>query len=67
MTQKTATPQSAAKGVKTTGAKTTGAKTVPPIAPGYDWQDPLELEAELTPDERMVQSTARGTAALDLS
>jgi glutaryl-CoA dehydrogenase len=58
MTQKTAMP-AAAKGAKTTGAKTPPA---PPSAAGFDWQDPLELEAELTEDERMVQATARGYA-----
>ena len=39
------------------------AKTAAPTgAAGYDWQDPLGLESELTEDERMVQATARGYA-----
>ena len=53
MTQKTATPRSAANGAE------------PRPAPGtaeFDWQDPLGLEGELSEDERMVQSTARGYA-----
>ena len=28
----------------------------------FDWQDPLDLEGELTEDERMVRGTARGYA-----
>ena len=28
----------------------------------FDWQDPLDLESELTEDERMVRDTARGYA-----
>jgi glutaryl-CoA dehydrogenase len=61
MTQNT--PRPAAKGAKPKGAETTSAETrsAPPGA-GYDWQDPLALEGELTPDERMVQATARGYA-----
>jgi glutaryl-CoA dehydrogenase len=49
---------------KITGAETTGADTqsAAPSAAGYDWQDPLELEGELTEDERMVQASARGYA-----
>ena len=54
MTQSTAMPQTAPKAAKT--------PSQPPGAGGYDWQDPLALEAELTPDERMVQDTARGYA-----
>src|SRR3979490_2901138 len=27
-----------------------------------DWEDPLDLEGELTPEERMVRDTARGYA-----
>ena len=62
------TPRPAAKGTKTAGAGPSGAKprsaASPAEAPsaGYDWQDPLALEGELTPDERMVQATARGYA-----
>jgi hypothetical protein len=52
MTRKTATPRPAAKGAET--------QSVP--GAGYDWQDPLALEGELTADERMVQDTARGYA-----
>src|SRR3984893_18292655 len=52
MTQKTATPRPSPE----------GAKTSAPSAAAYDWQDPLALEGELTPDERMVQETARGYA-----
>jgi glutaryl-CoA dehydrogenase len=63
MTQKAATPPSA-KGAKISGAKTPGPerRSAPPSAAGFDWQDPLALEAELTEDERMVQATARGYA-----
>src|SRR5260370_24803196 len=53
-------PRSAAEGAKTMDAKRTGAETTG--AAGYDWQDPLELEGELTEDERMVQASARGYA-----
>jgi len=53
MTRKTATPRSAAKRAEPRPA---------PEAAGFDWQDPLGLEGELTEDERMVQSTARGYA-----
>ncbi len=53
MTRKTAAPRSAAKGAEPRPA---------PDAAGFDWQDPLGLEGELTEDERMVQSTARGYA-----
>src|SRR5215210_3085460 len=28
----------------------------------FDWQDPLDLESELTEDERMVRDTARNYA-----
>jgi hypothetical protein len=64
MTQKTATPRPAAKGAETKGARATPAKTrsAPPAAAGFDWQDPLELEGELSEDERMVLATARGYA-----
>jgi glutaryl-CoA dehydrogenase len=31
-------------------------------APPFDWQDPLDLEGQLTEDERMVRDTARGYA-----
>src|ERR1700685_4592417 len=58
MTQKAATPRPAANGAETKGAATPEA----PGAAGYDWQDPLALESELTQDERMVQATARGYA-----
>jgi len=38
----------------------------PPAAPlaaaAFDWQDPLDLEGELTEDERMVRDSARGYA-----
>ena len=54
MTQNTATPRPAPKAAKTPSQA--------PGAAGYDWQDPLALEAELTADERMVQDTARGYA-----
>src|ERR1700751_1932227 len=53
MTQKTATPRPAAQGAKAPSA---------PSAVGYDWQDPLDLEGELSEDERMVRATARGYA-----
>ena len=58
------TPRPAAEGAKTMDAKTTGAETqsAPLSDAGYDWRDPLELEGELTEDERMVQASARGYA-----
>src|ERR1700742_1825651 len=28
----------------------------------FDWEDPLDIESELTEDERMVRDTARGYA-----
>src|SRR5262245_53205287 len=28
----------------------------------FNWEDPLDLEGELTPEERMVRDTARGFA-----
>jgi glutaryl-CoA dehydrogenase len=31
-------------------------------APPFDWQDPLDLEGQLTEEERMVRDTARGYA-----
>src|SRR5205823_5218369 len=36
----------------------------PPMArqDAFDWQDPLDLESELTQDERMVRDTARSYA-----
>ncbi|MEA2987534.1 MAG: glutaryl-CoA dehydrogenase [Alphaproteobacteria bacterium] len=34
----------------------------PPAEPGFDWQDPLDLEGELSADERMVRDTARAYA-----
>src|ERR1700726_1395130 len=54
MTQKTATPRSAARGAEM--------QSTPPAGAAFDWQDPLDLAGELTEDERMVQSTARGSA-----
>src|ERR1700726_2146840 len=54
MTQKTATPRSAARGAEM--------QSTPPAGAAFDWQDPLDLAGELTEDERMVQSTARGYA-----
>src|ERR1700686_2031309 len=54
MTQKTTTPRSAARGAEI--------QSTPPAGPAFDWQDPLDLAGELTEDERMVQSTARGYA-----
>src|SRR5258705_2079511 len=32
------------------------------LADASDWQDPLDLDGELTEDERMVRDTARGYA-----
>jgi hypothetical protein len=54
MTQNTPRPAAVGakpKGAETTSAETRGAETqsAPPGA-GYDWQDPLALEGELTPD-----------------
>ncbi len=59
MTQKTATPRPAANGAETKGAATSAETS---SAVGYAWEDPLALESELTDDERMVASTARGYA-----
>jgi hypothetical protein len=28
----------------------------------FNWEDPLDLEGELTPEERMVRDTVRGYA-----
>jgi glutaryl-CoA dehydrogenase len=36
--------------------------TAPLTEAAFDWQDPLELESELTEDERMVRDTARAYA-----
>ena len=49
----TATPPKPARAKKSTAALTDAA---------FDWQDPLNLEGELTEDERMVRDTARGYA-----
>jgi glutaryl-CoA dehydrogenase len=49
----TATPQKPARAKKSTAPLTDAA---------FDWQDPLDLEGELTEDERMVRDTARGYA-----
>src|SRR5215210_1408138 len=37
-------------------------KTSPLTEAAFDWQDPLDLESDLTEDERMVRDTARGYA-----
>src|SRR5882757_4220519 len=37
-------------------------KPAAPLADAFDWQDPLDLDGELTEDERMVRDTARGYA-----
>src|SRR4051795_6695555 len=37
-------------------------KTSPLTEATFDWQDPLDLESELTEDERMVRDTARSYA-----
>src|SRR2546423_336922 len=34
----------------------------PPTEAPFDWQDPLDLEGELTEEERLVRDTARGYA-----
>jgi glutaryl-CoA dehydrogenase len=49
----TATPQKPARAKKSTAPLSDAA---------FDWQDPLDLEGELTEDERMVRDTARGYA-----
>src|SRR6202008_143917 len=49
----TATPQKPARARKSTAPLTDAA---------FDWQDPLDLEGELTEDERMVRDTARAYA-----
>jgi glutaryl-CoA dehydrogenase len=58
MSQKT-TPQPAGQKPETTAAET---RSAPPGAAAFDWQDPLGLEGELSEDERMAQTTARGYA-----
>src|SRR5262245_65409379 len=37
-------------------------KTTPLTDAAFDWQDPLDLEGELTEDERMVRDSARAYA-----
>jgi glutaryl-CoA dehydrogenase len=37
-------------------------KTSPRTEAAFDWQDPLDLEGELTEEERLVRDTARGYA-----
>jgi glutaryl-CoA dehydrogenase len=37
-------------------------RTVPAKEPPFNWEDPLDLEGELTEEERMVRETARGYA-----
>ena len=49
----TATPQKPARAKKSSAPLTDAA---------FDWQDPLDLEGELSEDERMVRDTARGYA-----
>jgi glutaryl-CoA dehydrogenase len=39
-----------------------GKPTTPLTEAAFDWQDPLDLESELTEDERMVRDTARAYA-----
>src|SRR5918999_1373153 len=42
---------------------TRAAKSTAPLTDAaFDWQDPLDLEGELSEDERMVRDTARGYA-----
>ncbi|MEA2937023.1 MAG: glutaryl-CoA dehydrogenase [Alphaproteobacteria bacterium] len=43
-------------------AKPAKKPAAPPAEPGFDWQDPLDLEGELSVDERMVRDTARAYA-----
>jgi len=54
MARKTEMPQAAANPAETPSASRAEA--------AFDWQDPLDLEGELTEDERMVRATARGYA-----
>ncbi len=49
----TATPQKPARAQKSTAPMSDAA---------FDWQDPLDLEGELSEDERMVRDTARAFA-----
>ena len=49
----TATPQKPARAQKSTAPLSDAA---------FDWQDPLDLESELSEDERMVRDTARAYA-----
>ena len=67
------TPRPAAKGAKTAGAGPSGAKPRSAASPaevpsaGYDWQDPLALEDELTPDERSHNDEQKHHGEDDLS
>ncbi|MEX2199991.1 MAG: acyl-CoA dehydrogenase family protein, partial [Dongiaceae bacterium] len=40
-------------------AQATAAKQAAAAKPGFDWEDPLLLEDQLSEDERMVRDTAR--------
>ena len=49
-------------------AETRSHRSVPPREDtAFNWEDPLDLETELTEEERMVRATARGYAQNKLS
>jgi glutaryl-CoA dehydrogenase len=52
------------EGSRPEGSRADARENKPPRArePDFNWEDPLDLEGELTEDERMVRDTARGYA-----
>src|SRR5580704_4513268 len=61
MSEKT-TEKTAAKAAVPTSATGRAKPSASASDPAFDWQDPLDLEGELTDEERMVRQTARGYA-----
>ena len=55
-------PKAAETSDKTATTKPPQKNSAAPLADAFDWQDPLDLEGELTEEERMVRDTARGYA-----
>jgi len=45
-----------------TASATMREAAMPAVTPRFDWQDPLDLESELTEDERLVRDSARAYA-----
>jgi glutaryl-CoA dehydrogenase len=60
-TEKT-TEQTAAKAAIPTSTTGRAKARASASDPAFDWQDPLDLDGELTDEERMVRATARGYA-----